>query len=99
MNPLSTIIPSVVEGNGGFERSYDIYSLLLKERIVFVGSQIDSQIANLVVAELLYLSREDPDRVQSEMSGGFIQRRCRALRRCASEYHAEYGHTAVYTGL
>ena len=62
MNPLSTIIPSVVEGNGGFERSYDIYSLLLKERIVFVGSQIDSQIANLVVAELLYLSREDPDR-------------------------------------
>ena len=62
MNPLNTIIPSVVEGNGGFERSYDIYSLLLKERIVFVGSQIDSQIANLVVAELLYLSREDPDR-------------------------------------
>ena len=50
MNPLNTIIPSVVEGNGGFERSYDIYSLLLKERIVFVGSQIDSQIANLVVA-------------------------------------------------
>ena len=62
MNPLNTIIPTVVEGNGGMERAYDIYSLLLKERIVFVGSQIDSQIANLVVAQLLYLSREDPER-------------------------------------
>ena len=62
MNPLNTIIPTVVEGNGGMERAYDIYSLLLKERIVFVGSQIDSQIANLVMAQLLYLSREDPDR-------------------------------------
>ena len=60
MNPLNTIIPTVVEGNGGIERAYDIYSLLLKERIVFVGSQIDSQIANLVVAQLLFLAHEDP---------------------------------------
>jgi len=52
----------VIESSGRGERAYDIYSLLLKERIIFVGSAIDDQIANLVVAQLLYLSREDADR-------------------------------------
>lgn len=62
MNPLNTIIPTVIEGSNTGERAYDIYSLLLKERIIFIGSQIDAQVANLTIAQLLYLSREDPER-------------------------------------
>lgn len=56
-----SVIPMVVESSGRGERAYDIYSLLLKERIIFVGTAIDDQVANLVVAQLLYLSHEDPD--------------------------------------
>ena len=52
----------VIESSGRGERAYDIYSLLLKERIVFVGTPIDDQVSNLVVAQLLFLSREDPDK-------------------------------------
>jgi ATP-dependent Clp protease protease subunit len=51
----------VIETSGRGERAYDIYSLLLKNRIVFLGSGINDQVANLVVAQLLYLSREDPE--------------------------------------
>lgn len=58
---FSSVIPMVVETSGRGERAYDIYSLLLKNRIVFVGSGINDQVANLVVAQLLYLSREDPE--------------------------------------
>ena len=58
---ISSVIPMVVESSGRGERAYDIYSLLLKNRIVFLGSEINDQVANLVVAQLLYLSREDPD--------------------------------------
>jgi len=58
----NAVVPMVIESSGRGERSYDIYSLLLKERIIFVGSPIDDQIANLVVAQLLYLSREDAER-------------------------------------
>ncbi len=57
-----SVIPMVVESSGRGERAYDIYSLLLKERIVFVGTSIDDQVANLVVAQLLYLSHEDPEK-------------------------------------
>jgi len=60
---FKSVIPMVVEATGAGERAYDIYSLLLKERIIFVGSQINDQVANLIVAQLLYLSREDPDKV------------------------------------
>ena len=60
-NEISSVIPMVVETSGRGERAYDIYSLLLKNRIVFVGSAINDQVANLVVAQLLYLSREDPE--------------------------------------
>ncbi len=60
-NDLSSVIPMVVENSSRGERAYDIYSLLLKNRIIFLGSPIDDQIANLVVAQLLYLSREDPE--------------------------------------
>ena len=61
-NLIKSVIPMVVESSGSGERAYDIYSLLLKERIIFVGSAINDQVANLVVAQLLYLSREDPDK-------------------------------------
>ncbi len=61
-NPLNTVVPMVVEGGAYGERSYDIYSLLLKERIIFLGTAIDAQVANLIIAQLLYLSREDSER-------------------------------------
>ena len=56
------LIPTVVETTGRGERHYDIYSRLLKEHIIFLGSDIDEAVANVVVAELLYLESEDPDR-------------------------------------
>ncbi len=59
---ISNVIPMVVESSGRGERAYDIYSLLLKERIVFLGTAIDDQVANVIVAQLLYLNHEDPDR-------------------------------------
>ncbi len=63
MNDLyNGLIPMVIETSGRGERAYDIYSLLLKERIVFLGTPITDQIANLTVAQLLYLNREDPER-------------------------------------
>jgi ATP-dependent Clp protease protease subunit len=62
INQFNNIIPMVVESSGRGERAYDIYSLLLRERIIFVGTPIDDQVANVVVAQLLYLSREDADR-------------------------------------
>jgi ATP-dependent Clp protease protease subunit len=58
--PPSAIIPMVIETTGRGERAYDIYSLLLKERIVFLGTPIDDHVANLVVAQMLFLDREDP---------------------------------------
>ena len=57
-----TLIPMVVEQTGRGERAYDIYSRLLKDRIVFVGTPIDDNIANLVIAQLLFLQAEDPDK-------------------------------------
>jgi len=56
------LIPYVVEQTSRGERSYDIYSRLLKDRIVMVGAEIDDQLANTVVAQLLFLSAEDPDK-------------------------------------
>jgi ATP-dependent Clp protease protease subunit len=56
------MIPMVIESTGRGERAYDIYSLLLKERIVFLGTPINAQVANLIVAQLLFLDREDPER-------------------------------------
>ena len=60
--PFESVIPMVVERTAAGERAYDIYSLLLKERIVFVGSAINDQVANVIVAQLLYLSQVDPDK-------------------------------------
>ena len=56
------MIPMVVESTTRGERAYDIYSLLLKERIIFLGTPIDDHIANVIIAQLLFLEREDPDR-------------------------------------
>lgn len=56
------LIPMVIESTGRGERAYDIYSLLLKERIIFLGTPINDQVANLIVAQLLYLANEDPER-------------------------------------
>lgn len=58
--PRSIVVPMVVEQTGLGEREYDIYSRLLKDRIIFIGTEIDDQIANLVVAQLLFLQTEDP---------------------------------------
>jgi ATP-dependent Clp protease protease subunit len=57
-----TLIPMVVEQDGRGERAFDIYSRLLKERIIFLGSSIDDEIANLIIAQMLYLESEDPDK-------------------------------------
>ena len=59
---MQTLIPMVVEQTGRGERAYDIYSRLLKDRIVFIGAPIDDNIANLVVAQLLFLEAEDPEK-------------------------------------
>lgn len=59
--PQATI-PMVVESGPRGERAYDIYSLLLKERVVYLGQAVDSNVANTIVAQLLWLDREDPDR-------------------------------------
>jgi ATP-dependent Clp protease protease subunit len=63
MDPnFNNIIPMVIESSGRGERAYDIYSLLLKERIIFVGTAIDDQVANVIVAQLLFLNREDSEK-------------------------------------
>lgn len=56
------IIPMVIESGARGERAFDIYSLLLRERIIFLGTPITDQISNLIIAQLLYLDREDPDK-------------------------------------
>ena len=58
----ASLIPMVIDRSGSGERAYDIYSLLLKERIIFLGTAIDSQIANVIVAQLLYLNSQDSKR-------------------------------------
>jgi len=74
MSP-SALIPMVIESTGRGERAYDIFSLLLKERIIFLGTAIDDNVANLIVAQLLFLDREDPERAISlyiNSPGGII---------------------------
>ena len=59
---VGQVIPMVLEADGRGERSFDIYSRLLRERIVFLGQEVDDQVANLVTAQLLFLEAEDPER-------------------------------------
>ncbi|MEG4090471.1 ATP-dependent Clp protease proteolytic subunit, partial [Microcoleus sp. Pol12B4] len=56
------MIPTVIEQSGRGERAFDIYSRLLRDRIVFLGQQVDSDLANLIVAQLLFLDAEDPEK-------------------------------------
>lgn len=57
-----SLVPMVVEDSGRGERAYDIYSRLLKDRIIFLGGEIEDHMANLIIAQLLFLESEDPDR-------------------------------------
>src|SRR5215213_6562730 len=57
-----SVIPTVLDSSSRGDRAFDIYSLLLKERIVFLGQEVDDQIANLLIAEILYLDAQDPDK-------------------------------------
>lgn len=59
---MSSLVPIVVEQTNRGERAYDIYSRLLKDRIIFIGTPIDNNIANLIIAQLLFLESEDPDK-------------------------------------
>ncbi len=71
----SMLVPIVIEQTGRGERAFDIYSRLLKERIIFIGSPIDDNIANLVIAQLLFLEAEDPDRditIYINSPGGYV---------------------------
>jgi ATP-dependent Clp protease protease subunit len=72
---MSTLVPIVVEQTGRGERAYDIYSRLLKDRIIFIGTPIDDNIANLVIAQLLFLEAEDPEKdinVYINSPGGMV---------------------------
>jgi len=60
-SPVSTLVPIVIEQTARGERSFDIYSRLLKERIMFLGTAVDDNVANLMVAQLLFLESEDPE--------------------------------------
>lgn len=74
IQPVS-VIPMVIESGARGERAFDIYSLLLKERIVMLGMPINDQVANVVIAQLLYLEREDPDKdinMYIQSPGGII---------------------------
>ena len=62
MIPPSAVIPYVIEQDARGERAYDIYSLLLRERIIFLGTPINDQVANAILAQLLFLNSQDPDR-------------------------------------
>ena len=59
---LNQLIPMVVEQTGRFERAYDIYSRMLKERIVFLGTPIDDNVASVIIAQLLFLEAENSDK-------------------------------------
>jgi ATP-dependent Clp protease protease subunit len=70
-----TLVPMVIEQTGRGERAYDIYSRLLKERIIFIGSPIDDHIASLIIAQLIFLAAEDPDKdinVYVNSPGGIV---------------------------
>jgi ATP-dependent Clp protease protease subunit len=72
---INQVVPMVIEQTNRGERAYDIFSLLLKERIVFLGTGVDDQIANLIIAQLLYLAREDPDKditMYINSPGGYV---------------------------
>ena len=62
MQPRQSLIPTVVDESGRGDRAFDIYSLLLRERIVFLGQEVDDQVANLIVPQMLFLEAQDPEK-------------------------------------
>lgn len=62
INPVNQLIPMVIESTHRGERAYDIYSRLLKDRIIFIGTQVDDAMANLLIAQLLFLESDDPEK-------------------------------------
>lgn len=62
LQPMNTLVPMVIEQTHRGERSYDIYSRLLKDRIIFLGQEVDDVVANIVIAQLLFLEAEDPEK-------------------------------------
>jgi len=81
------LIPMVVEQDGRHERSFDIYSRLLRERIVFLGQEVEDGIANLITAQLLFLEGEDPDKDISlyiNSPGGSAYAGWRSTTRCST---------------
>ena len=83
-----SLVPMVVESDGRFERSFDIYSRLLRERIVFLGTEVEDASANLIVAQLLFLEAEDPDDghppVRQLARRRRVRRALRSTTRCSS---------------
>jgi len=72
---IGQVVPMVIEQTNRGERAYDIFSLLLKERIIFLGTPVDDQIANLIIAQLLFLAREDPEKdvtLYVNSPGGYV---------------------------
>ncbi len=72
---FQTLVPMVVEQTGRAERAYDIYSRLLKDRIVFIGTAVEDNVSNLIIAQLLFLQMEDPDKdinVYINSPGGYV---------------------------
>ena len=88
----SVLVPMVVEQTSRGERAYDIYSRLLKENIIFLGTPIDDNVANLVIAQMLFLAAEDPERdislssadLMAERFDSMVRRSFSALSRSSS---------------
>ena len=68
MKANSFLVPMVIEQTGQGERSFDIFSRLLKDRIILLGTEIDDTVANLIIAQLLFLQAEDPKRISISIS-------------------------------
>ena len=86
MTTKASLIPMVVEKTSGGERAYDIYSRLLKDRIVFVGGEIDDDMANAIVAQLLFLQAQDAEKRRRRC-------RCTSTRRAAASRRASPSST------
>ncbi len=86
-DPRMMLVPMVIETTGRGERAYDIYSRLLRDNIIFIGTPIDDTIANLVIAQMLFLAQEDPERdiqLYINSPGGRSRRAWRSTTRCST---------------
>ena len=91
------LVPMVIERGATGERAYDIYSLLLKERVVMLGAEVESNLANLIVAQLLFLDREDPEKpiqMYIQSPGGEVYAGL-AIYDAMQQVHAPVSTTAI----